>query len=36
MIDFGTNYGSAIEAALLAGFVGIVAITILVALKETK
>lgn len=36
LIEFGTNYGSTIEIGLLCAFVGMVATTVMVALKETK
>jgi hypothetical protein len=36
LIELGTNYGSTIELGLLAVFAGIVATTVVVALKESK
>jgi len=34
MIEFGTNYGSHIETALLVGFVGMIITTIAIASKK--
>jgi len=36
LIEFGTNYGSTIEALLVATFVGIIITTVIVATKESK